>query len=93
MVNLFPEFEDDNITSYVNNTTPYSCAGDISSVNFELEKTAKKCFDWCKNKHMKDNFEKCHAILSSNTQKVIHFGNTSIASSLGEKLFGITWDS
>ena len=73
MVDLFLEFEDDNITSYANNTTPYSCARDISSVNFQLEKTAKKCFGCCKN-----------------TQRVIRSGNTSIASSLGEKLFGIT---
>ena len=36
---------------------------------------------------------KCHVILSLNTQRKIHFVNTSVASSLSEKLFGITLDS
>ena len=35
---------------------------------------------------MKDNPGKCHVILSSNTQR----DNTSLASSLREKLLGIT---
>ena len=39
---------------------------------------------------MKANPGKCHVILSSNTQREIRFDNTSIASSLKEKLLGIT---
>ena len=42
---------------------------------------------------MKANPEKCHVILSSNTQREIHFANTSIASSPSEKLLGITLES
>ena len=42
---------------------------------------------------MKTNLGKCHVILSSNTQREIRFVNTSIASSLSEKLLGITLDS
>ena len=42
---------------------------------------------------MKANPEKCHGILSSNTQREIRFVNASIASSASEKLLGITLDS
>ena len=42
---------------------------------------------------MKANPGKCHVILSSNTQREIRFINISIASSLSEKLLGITLDS
>ena len=42
---------------------------------------------------MKANPEKCHVILSSNTQREIRFANASIASSPTEKLLGITLDS
>ena len=42
---------------------------------------------------MKANPEKCHVILSSNTQREIRFANASIASSPSEKLLGITLDS
>ena len=52
-----------------------------------------KKFDWCKNNHIKANPEKCHVILTSNTQMEIRFDNTSITSSLSEKLLGITLDS
>ena len=52
-----------------------------------------KIFDWCKNNHMNTNPGKCHVIWSSNTQREIHFDNTSIASSLRKKLLGITLDS
>ena len=39
---------------------------------------------------MKANPGKCHVILSSNTQREIRLVNASIASSLSEKLLGIT---
>ena len=93
-IDLFPDCQDENITSFTDDdTTPYSCAQDISSVISELQRIAKKVFDWFKNNHMKVNPGKCHVILSSNTQKEIRFGNTLIASSLSEKLPRITSNS
>ena len=93
LIGLFFECEDDNITSYADDTTPYSHAQDISSVISELQRIAKKFFNWCRNNHMKANPGKCHVILSSDTQREIRFVNTSITSSLSEKLLGITLDS
>ena len=93
LTDLFLECEDDNITSYADDTTPYSCAQDISSVISELQRIAKKIFDWCRNNHMKAIREKCHVILSSNTQKEIRFANAPVASSPIQKLLGITLDS
>ena len=93
LVDLFLECEDENIASYADDTTPYSCAQDISFVVSELQRTAKNIFDWCKNNHMRANPRKCHVILSSNTERENHFVNTSIASSLSERLIGITLGS
>ena len=93
LIDLFLECEDDNITSYADDTTPYSFAQDISSIISELQRIAKKFFHWCKNNQMKANPGKCHFILSFNTQREIRFKNTSIPSSLSEKLLGITLDS
>ena len=42
-------------TSYADDTNPYSCAQDISSVISELQRIVKKVFDWCRNNHMKVN--------------------------------------
>ena len=36
LIDLFLECEDDNINSYEDDTTPYSCPKDISSVISEL---------------------------------------------------------
>ena len=60
----------------------------ISSVISELQ----RIFNWCRNNHMGDNPGKYHVILRSDTQRETRFLNTSIASSLSEKLFGITLD-
>ena len=90
LADLFLECEDDNTTIYADDTTLYSCAQDLSSVISELQRIAKKIFDWCRNNPMKTNPGKCHVMLSSNTQTEIRFVNASIGSSLSEKLLGKT---
>ena len=62
LIDLFLECEDDNISSYADDTTPYSCAQDISSVISELQKIAKTFFDWFRKNYMKANPEKCHVM-------------------------------
>ena len=42
VIDLFLECEDDNISSYADDTTPYSCLQDISFVISELQRIAKK---------------------------------------------------
>ena len=93
LIDLFLECEDDNISSYADDTTPYSCAQDISSVISELQRITKKIFDWCRNNYIKANPEKCYVILSSNTQREIRFANASFGSSPSIKLLGITLNS
>ena len=62
LIDMFLECEDDQISSYADDATPYSCAQDISSVISELQKIAKKFFDWFRKDHMKANPEKCHVM-------------------------------
>ena len=83
---LLLQCEDDNITSYVDDNIP--CAQYISSAICELQNNCQKKFSWCKN-----NTEKSHVILNSNTQWVIRFDNASITSSLSVKFLGITFYS
>ena len=45
LINLFLECEDDNISSYADDTNPYSCAQDISSVISGLQRVAKIFFE------------------------------------------------
>ena len=84
------ECDDDNITSYADDTTPYSSAQDTSSVISELQRIAKKFFDWCKNNYMKTNPEKFYVILSSKGNLLWQYINYIKSN---EKLLGTTLDS
>ena len=63
LTDLRLECEDDNISSHADDTTPYSCAQNISSVISELQRITKQILDWFRNNYMKANPEKCHVIL------------------------------
>ena len=93
LIELFLECEDDNINSYADDATPYSCAEGMSSVITEVQRIANKSFRWFENNHMKANPGKSHVLLSSNTQRVVPFDNVQITSNLSEKLLGVTFDS
>ena len=43
LIDLFLECEEENISSYADDTTPYFCAQDISSVISRLQGILKKC--------------------------------------------------
>ena len=88
---LFLEFEDDNINSYADYTTPCSYAEDMPSGITELKGITKKNLRCCENSHMKTNLEKYQVLLSSNIQRFVPFDNAQITSSLSEKLLGITF--
>ena len=92
LVDLFLECEVDNINSYVDDTTPYSFAENMSSVITKLQRIANKIFRWFENSHMKANPGKSHVLLSSNIQRVVPFDYVQITSILSEKLLGITFD-
>ena len=93
LTDLFLECEEDNINSYADDTSSYSCAEDMSSVITELQRIANKIFRWFENNYVKGNAGKSHVLLSSNIQRRVPFSNVQIISSLRENIFGITFDS
>ena len=44
LIDLFFEYDDSEIASYTDDTTPYSCVDDIPSVITQLQSTASKLF-------------------------------------------------
>ena len=65
MTDLFYEYEDSNVASYADETTPNPCATDIPSVALELQAFASKLFRWFKNNHLKANPGKFDILLSA----------------------------
>ena len=93
MIDLFYECEDSSVTSYADQTTPYSCATDIPSVAMELQASATKLFLWFKNNHLKANPGKSHILHSSKKPEIVSVDGISIAASSHEKLLGVIIDS
>ena len=93
MIDLFYECEENDIENYDDDTTPYSCGTDISTVISELQAISTKVFNWFGNNHMKANPGKCHLLLSTKSPEVVSIDGVQIKSSTAETLLGITIDS
>ena len=87
LIDLFYEFEESNIASYADGTTPYSCASDTQTMISKLKFTFNKLFHWYI--HLKANPEKCNFLLSSKTPTDVSIGDASLTTSTKETLLGI----
>ena len=65
LIDVLLECEDDNINSYADGTTPYSCPENMSSAITKLQRIAKIIFRWYQDNHIKANPGKIHVLLSS----------------------------
>ena len=93
LIDLFFICENDDIASYADDTTPYTCARDTPTVISELQSTSEKLFNWFEKNHLKANPEKCHLLLSSKSSIETKIGGVSVKSSKMETLLGVSIDS
>ena len=94
MIDLFYQCEENDIANYADDTTPYSCGTDITTVISELQAHfSTKVFDWSGNNHMKANPGKSDLLLSTKSPKVVSIDRIQMKSSTTETLLGITIDS
>ena len=93
LIDLFFICENDDIASYADDTTPYTCARDTPTVISELQSTSEKLFNWFEKNHLKANPEKCHLLLSSKSSIETKIGGVSVKSSQMETLLGVSIDS
>ena len=89
MIDLFYEYEENDIANYTDDPTPYSCATDIPTVISALQAISAKVINWLGNNHMKANRGKCHLLLSTKGPKVASSDGTQITSSTAENLLSI----
>ena len=93
LIDLFFICENDDIASYADDTTPYTCARDTPTVISELQSTSEKLFNWFEKNHLKANPEKCHLLLSSKSSIETKIGGVSVKSSKMETLLGVSINS
>ena len=64
---MFYFMEDYEIANYADESTPFSAKPDLKSVVQELEVSSSILFTWLRNNYMKANTDKCHLLLSGNS--------------------------
>ena len=85
--------DDFKMANYADDTTPYVCNKDITSLIKSLENAAEIVFTWFKNNQMKSNEDKCHVVLSRYKDMHVKVGTSHIKNSCSEKLLGVKIDS
>ena len=74
-------------------TTPYTSAFNLQDVIQKLELTTNNLFEWFKNNHMKDNAQKCHLLVTRDTDVTAKIGEFDVKNSREEKLLGVKIDT
>ena len=90
MCDLYFVAESVDITSYVDDATPYVCLDDIDLIIEKLEIKANYIFQWFNENVMKTNADKCHLLITTNEETNISVRGEKIQNSKSEKLLGVT---
>ena len=91
--NLFLFVEEDNGTSYTDDTTPYSSGKNAATVLENIETKGKEVFNWFSTNYLKANPGKCQLLLTSKDEASIKIYDTDIKSSSSKKLLGVIIDN
>ena len=78
-----------DIASYADDNTPYSSDFNLEEVIQKLELTTNNFFEWFKNNHMKPNADKCHLLVTRDTDVTVKIGEFDVHNSREEKLLGV----
>ena len=89
---LFYEFLQTNVCNIADDTTPYACNIDLSTLLRNLEHDSLSAIIWLEANYMKLNQEKCHFMIAGNTHEFLwaKIGEVSIWESNNEKLLVLT---
>ena len=77
------------IASNADDNTPYTSDFSLEEVIQKLELITNNLFEWFKNNHMKANADKCHLLVTRDTDVTAKIGKFDVKISREEKLLGI----
>ena len=90
---MFYDIDKCGIASYADDNTPYISDFNLEEVIQKLELTTNNLFEWFKNNHMKANADKCHLLVTRDTDVTAKIGEFDVKNSREEKLLGVKIDS
>ena len=80
--------EEHNVTSYADDTTPYSNGKNVVAVLENIETKGKEVFSWFSMNDLKANPYKSQLLLTSKDEASLKIDETNIKSSSSKKLWG-----
>ena len=80
-------------TVYADDNTPYTSDFNLEEVIQKLELITNNLFEWFKNNHMKANADKCHLLVTRDTDVTAKIGEFDVKNSREEKLLGVKIDT
>ena len=89
---MFFDIDICDIASYADNNTPYTSDFNLEEVIQKLELTTSSLFEWFKNNHMKANTDKCHLLITRDTDVTAKIGKLDVKDSREVKLLGVKID-
>ena len=90
---MFYDIDICDIASYADDNTPNINDFNLEEVIQKLELTTKNLFEWFKNNHMKANADKCHLLVTRDTDATAKIEEIDVKNSREEKLLGVKTDS
>ena len=90
---MFYDIDICDIASYADDNIPYTSDFNLEEVIQKLELTTSNLFKWFKNKHMKANADKCHLLVTRDTDVATKIGELDVKNSREEELLGVKIDS
>ena len=82
-----------HFASYADDTTPYICGQDFSSITNVLEPNVNTLFNWFRQNGLIANSSKSHFLTSPYERRFLKIHDSIITSSSSEELLGILIDS
>ena len=86
---MFYDIDICDIASYADDNTPYTSDFNLEEAIQKLELTTNNLFEWFKNNHMKANADKCHLLVTRDTDVTAKIGEFDVKNSREEKLLGV----
>ena len=90
---MFYDIDICNIASSVDSNTPYTSDFNLEEVIKKLELSTNNLFEWFKNNHMKANADKCHLLVTRDTDVTTEIREFDVKNSREENILGVKIDT
>ena len=90
---MFYHIDKCDIVRYADNNTPYTSDVNLKEVIQKLELTTNNLFEWFESNHITANADKCHLLVTRDTDVTAKIGELDVENSREEELLGVKIDT